>query len=24
VPFQRSFSYTLGAYRTSTGGGFIP
>jgi polysaccharide biosynthesis/export protein PslD len=24
VPFQRSFSYTLGAYRTSTGGGIIP
>jgi polysaccharide biosynthesis/export protein PslD len=24
VPFQRTFSYTLGAYRTSTGGGIIP
>lgn len=24
VPFQRSFSYTVGTYRTATGGGFVP
>lgn len=24
VPFQRSFSYTIGTYRTNTSGGIIP